>query len=79
MGLHILLALPVIIVPFRRSIEALEMSLVAMWRLWLARRQHGGGSSSKQLYTSNSNSLQVLSTGLLSDREQQCSCPPLPQ
>jgi amino acid permease len=26
MGLHILLALPVIIVPFRRSIEGLEMS-----------------------------------------------------
>ena len=73
MGLHILLALPVIIVPFRRSIEALEMSLVAMWRLWRARPLHSS-SSSLQLHSGNSNSLQVLSAGLLSEREQQYAC-----
>ena len=31
MGLHILLALPVVVVPFRRSLEALEAVLVAMY------------------------------------------------
>jgi hypothetical protein len=65
MGLHILLALPVMIVPFRRSIAALETSLVSMWKLRRVPVQQG----------ESSNSLQSLSTQLLGDSDQQCAAP----
>jgi hypothetical protein len=64
MGLHILLALPVIIVPFRRSIEGLEASLVTLWRL-------RDGRSQQQLTVHITNSLQVLGAPLLEQTDQQ--------
>jgi len=64
MGLHILLALPVIIVPFRRSIEGLEASLVTLWRL-------RDGRSQQQLTVHITNSLQVLGSPLLEQTDQQ--------
>jgi hypothetical protein len=67
MGLHILLALPVIVVPFRRSIEGLEASLVAMWKLRNSSSQH------QQLHNMQiKNSLQVLGAPLLLQADQQC-------
>ncbi len=66
MGLHILLALPVIIVPFRRSIEGLEASLVTLWKLRDDRSQQ---EHSMQF----SDSLQVLGAPLLQHTDQQCA------
>jgi hypothetical protein len=65
MGLHILLALPVIVVPFRRSIESLEATVVAMWKL----------RSANVALLSTSNSLQVLSARLLNEKDEQCVIP----
>ncbi len=64
MGLHILLALPVIIVPFRRSIEGLESALIALCKMRgaaSALRSSGGGFGS----------MQVLGESLLDQSEQQ--------
>jgi hypothetical protein len=56
MGVHILLALPVIVVPFRRSIEALETALVAMFKM---------RGSAAPVVCDKSASLQRLSESLL--------------
>jgi hypothetical protein len=62
MGLHILLALPVIVVPFRRSIEGLEAAAVAMCKM---------RDSAARVRHETLGSMQVLGQSLLDRAEEQ--------
>jgi hypothetical protein len=64
MGLHILLALPVIVVPFRRSIEGLESALIALCKM-------RGAAAALANNTGKFGSMQVLGESLLEQSEQQ--------